>query len=226
MRIPNMSKVSHDTVDEQQHEVKKIKDYYPYESMGYDLSEEKNKAAFVKYIKTIVRGSIEYKEMVDFLKKHIDMNHCSYFKKVNNSIKGINLEIHHEPFVLEDIVYIVIRYFLDNDLPIDPAVISEQVMLLHYQGLIGLMPVTKTVHELIHAKQIFVPITHVYGDVETFVKQYWDYMTDEQKDILAKSVKLAKKLSELPPKVLKKKFIYLDVDGMSLPQKVKSNKEK
>ena len=77
MRIPNMSKVSQVDMSADKYEVKQIKDYYAYDKEGYDLSEEKSKASFVKYIKTLVRGSIEYKEMVDFLKKHIDMNHCS-----------------------------------------------------------------------------------------------------------------------------------------------------
>ena len=141
-------------------------------------------------------------------------------------MKGISIEIHHEPFTIEDVIYIVVNCFIDNGYPLEPAVIAEQIMLLHFQGVIGLMPVTKTVHELIHAKQIFVPIQNVYGDLESFFRQYWNYMTDEQKDILAKSIKLSDKLSKTPPTVLNKKFVYLDIDGIQLPQKVEGVKNK
>ena len=225
MRIPNMSTIQPKEFSDELYELRRIKDYCEPDRLGYDLSDEKSKRVFVDYIKKKIRSSFEYKEMISFLRRNIDMNRCSYFKKVNNSIKGITIEIHHEPFTLEDITYIVLSYFIDNGIAIDPAAIAEQVMLLHFQGLVGLIPVSKTVHELIGAKQIFVPINNVYGDIEEFYKRYHDYMTEDQKAILAKSIKMSDKLAKYPPTVLKKKFIYLDVDGMSLPSYVKSKKK-
>lgn len=220
MRIPNLSKMELSFKDDRDYEERRYNDYYDYDDIGYDLSDDKSKMAFIKYIKTMIRNSFEYKNMIDFLKKYIDMNHCTYFKGINNSIKGIKIEIHHEPFVLEDICYIVLRKFMEEDMEIKPSVISEHVMLLHYMGLIGLIPVSKTVHELIHDKEIFVPITYVYGNIEQFYREYHEYMTKDQKEILRKSIALSEKLENATPKALKKKFVYLDIKGMEFPKEI------
>lgn len=223
-RIPNMNKVQKLSINESIYEIKRIKDFMEPEKLGYDLSDEKSKIAFVKYIETIVRGSFEYDEMVSMLRDKIDMTFCAYFKKVNNKINGIRIEIHHEPFTLYDITYIILKMFMDEGYPLDPAVIAEEVVYLHFVGVVGLIPLSKTVHELVHASEIFIPINYVFGDIETFYRKYFKYMTIEQKEILAKSIKISSQLEDCTPKVLQKKFIYLDVDGMVLPSKIKNKK--
>lgn len=224
MRIPNINSIKKKDFDDSDYELRRIKNYYAPDEISYDISEAKSRENFVKYIKTLVRQSYEYKQMIAFLRKNIDMTHCSYFKKVNNQIKGITIEIHHDPFTIEDIIYIVLKSFLDNGMDIRPAVIAEQVMLLHYQGLIGLIPLSKTVHELVGAKKIFVPIYNVYGDIESFYKQYHEYMSEDQKSVLAKSIRLSEQLAKNEPSVLKKKFIYFDIDGMEFPKYIKKKK--
>lgn len=225
MRIPNMSKIKQHDINESIYEVRRYHNIPDPEGISYDLSDEKSKIAFVKYIEKLVRGSFEYGIMVDFLREKIDMTYCAYFKKVNSKINGIRIEVHHEPFTLYDIAYIVLKMFIDEGYPLDPAVIAEEVNYTHFIGRVGLIPLSKTVHELVHVGQIFVPINHVFGDIEGFYRKYAKYMTVQQKEILAKSIKLSDKLSEGIPEVLKKKFIYLDVDGMVLPSRIKSKKK-
>lgn len=224
MRIPNINTIKSKDNDTSEYEIRKIDKYYNSEGMLYDLSEAKSREAFVKYVKQMIRGSYEYKEMVAFLRKNIDMTKCSYFKKVNNQLKGITIEIHHDPFTMEDIIYIVLKSFLDNGVDIRPAILAEQVMLLHFQGLIGLIPLTKTVHELVGEKKIFIPIYNVYGDIEEFYRQYHKYMSEDQKAILNKSIKMSEDLASTRPAVLKKKYIYLDIDGMEFPKYIKNKK--
>lgn len=217
-RIPNMNKVQVRDINEPIYQTKRISSFIEPDRLGFDLSEEKSKNAFVKYIEKIVRGSFEYKELIKFLREQIDMNYCSYFKNVNNKINGITIEIHHEPFTLYDITYIIMEMYLKEGYPLKPSNIAEEVMALHFYGMVGLLPLSKTVHELVHVDEIIVPITYVFGDVERFYRKYWQYMTTQQKEILAKSIKIADKLETLSPKVLQKKFTYLDVDGMVIPK--------
>lgn len=221
MRIPNMSKVQKRNLNEPIYEVKRISNFIEPERSGYDLSDDKSKTAFVNYIEKIIRGSWEYEQMINFLRDTIDMTYCAYFKQVNRKINGITIEIHHEPFTLYDIAYIVMKMFLDEGYPLKPAVIAEEVIYMHFLGIVGLIPLSKTVHELVGAGEISIPITYVFGDIERFYKKYFKYMTINQKEILAKSIKIANILETTSPKVLQKKFIYLDVDGMVLPSKVK-----
>lgn len=227
-RIPNLSKVTRD-IDNSEYDIKRIKHYYQCDGMGIDLSEETNKVNYVNYIETIIRKSIEYKEFITFLRDNIDMTRCAYFNKVTNKYKGIKIEVHHAPFTLHDITYIVLQKFIDEGIDINTADIAEYVLSLHYQGLVGLIPLSKTVHELVHAGQIFVPINYVYGDIGKFYMEYNDYMTEPQKDALYKNIAVCDELQTSIPKVLKKKFVYLDVEGMVLPhyvREVRKNKKK
>lgn len=225
-RIPNMTKVIVHKLDEPIYEVRRYHNYIEPSRLAFDLSEKKSKDAFIKYIEKLVRKSWEYKKMIDFLKEKIDMNYCAFFKNVNRNIHGIMIEIHHEPFTLYDVCEIVIKEYMDEGYPLDIPNIAEDVLLLHYYGLVCLIPLSKTVHELVHAGEIFIPIDYVFGNIEGFFKKYRKYMTENQKEILAKSIKLSKQLANGIPKVLQKKFIYLDVDGMVLPAKIKSKKKK
>lgn len=220
-RIPNMNKVQKKEMDTVLYQTKRISSVIEPDRIGFDLSEEKSKVAFVKYIEKIVRSSFEYTAMVQFLRNEIDMNYCAFFKNVNNKINGITIEIHHEPFTLYDITYIVMQLYLDEGYPLKPSNIAEEVIALHFYGMIGLIPLSKTVHELVHAGQIFIPITYVFGDVEKLYKKYFKYMSQQQKEILAKSIKISQQLADSEPKVLNKKYTYLDVDGMYLPSKIK-----
>ena len=227
-RIPNLSKITKE-IDDSQYDVKRIKEYYAFDEMGINLSEETNKVNYVNYIETIIRKSIEYKEMITFLRDNIDMDKCAYFNKVNNKYKSIKIEVHHAPFTLHDITYIVLQKFIDEGLDINTADIAEYVLLLHYQGLVGLIPLCKTVHELVHAGQIFVPVNYVYGDIGRFYIEYSEYMSEPQKEALYKNIAVSNELQTGIPKVLKKKFIYLDVQGMTLPhyvKEVRKNKKK
>lgn len=225
MRIPNMSKVKMIDINEPIYDLRRYDDVLAPDNLVMDLSDEKSKVNFVKYIETLVRSSYEYKQMIQFLRDKLDMNYCAYFRGVNNKINGITIEIHHEPFSLYDITYIVLAMFIDYGYPIESAYIAQEVIKLHYYGIIGLIPLSKTVHELVHASQIFIPITYTFGNVTEFFLKYQKYMTQQQKDIVYRSISLAEKLEKTDPHVLKKQFIYLDVDGMVLPSKIKKKKK-
>lgn len=225
MRIPNMSKVKALDINEPIYDQRRYKDFLTPDNIVMDLSEEKSKVAFVKYIETLIRSSFEYKEMIKFLRERVNMNYCAYFNKVNNKINGITIEIHHSPFTLYDITYIVLEMFIDYGYPIEAAYIAQEVIKIHYHGVVGLIPLSKTVHELTHAGQILIPITYVFGDVGQFFLKYMKYMTQQQKDIVYKSINLAEKLEKTNPHILKKQFIYLDVDGMTFPTKIDGKKK-
>lgn len=220
-RIINMSKVKEHNLDEPLYEVRRYS-YVPEPSrLAFDLSDKKSKDVFIKYIEKLTRHSWEYKKMIDFLREKIDMNYCAFFKNVNNKINGIKIEIHHEPFTLYDISSIIISEFIEEGYPLDIPNIVETVLIIHYYGLVGLIPLSKTVHELVHAGEVFVPISYVFGDIEGFFNKYRKYMTENQKEFLLNSIKMSDKLANSSPKVLQKKFVYLDVDGMVLPSKIK-----
>lgn len=222
MRIPNMSKVRKEDFSTQTHEIKRITYYGEGDGVFYDLSDEKTKVAFIKYVESIIRASGEYRNFIKMLKDELDMNSCSYFHKINKKdYSNVGIEMHHSPFSLFDLCLITLNKHMDEGIAINVFCLAEEVMLHHYIGIVGLIPLSTTAHELVHVGQVFIPIHYVYGDVSSYYKEHWKYMTEVQKETLLKLINVSEELSKTVPHVFNKKFIYLDVEGMSLPKTLK-----
>ena len=114
-------------------------------------STPKEQKKFIKSTETLIRSSLEYKTYIKFLKDNLDMNRCAVLKNIKNGDgKRYRIEIHHEPFTLFDIVETVINRRLDEGEDINALHVADEVMELHYEGHIGLIPLSVTMHELVH----------------------------------------------------------------------------
>lgn len=215
MRVPNLTNYKNDNLIET---VKLGK--VPTVERAVVLSSDREKARVIKQIEQIVRGSIEYRQYIDYLKKNIDMNSCSYFSGVNRKEgKKISIEIHHEPFYLYDIAQIVLEKQIDDERSkVNPIRLAEEVMKLHYQNKVGLVPISKTVHELVHNDKIFIPLQNVYGDYLAFLEEYEDYIPNDITSMLETKLTLSHTSDSQDMSILEKKYVYLEVDGMSFPQ--------
>lgn len=187
----------------------------------YDLNSKKGKDKFVKAIEKLVRTSDEYKELIEYLKNNMGMNFCSFFHNVSRDLYGkakISIEIHHEPFTLYDICHIVLlshmRYTTYGE-TIDMYDIAEEVMQRHYQGWIGLVPLSTTVHELVHSGKLFIPLQFI----DRGFNKFYEYYEDDIKEIdgmvgmLEAKVRLSKMYAANKDgfiSILKKRFIYVD----------------
>ena len=80
-------------------------------------------------------------------------------------------------------------------------------MKLHYEGKIGLVPLTKTAHELVHGGSIFIPLNkdYVFGDYEKLIEEY-NFSSD-----FMNTYNNVKKLSESENKVKTNKFEYRSI---------------
>lgn len=219
MQIPNMGKVRNKKFDDKTYEIRRIGYVVNADGVFYDLSNDKTKVSFITYVEMLIRQSYEYKMFIKTLKEDLDMNTCTYFHNINISMK-IGIEMHHSPFTLFDICLIMLNKFMEEDIAIDPFELAKAVMYEHFVGRVGLLPLCKTVHELVHAGQIIIPITYVFGDVGEFYRKNWQYLTETQKESLNKLISVTTELESTVPTVLNKKFIYLDIDGMRLPKAV------
>ena len=70
--------------------------------------------------------------------------------------------------------------------------VAKEVMELHYKLIIGLIPLSETVHELVHNGFLFIPTTNVYGAYKDFVERYRVYMDPQ----LLKTLKEAEEASK------------------------------
>lgn len=192
--------------------------------MEYIVMSDKDKIRLIKDVERIVRRSIEYKQYIKFLKDEIDMSECAFFQNINNKTpnSGVSIEIHHEPMTLFDIVNIVVDKWIDLDMDINPLLISEEVMSLHYKNQVGLVPLSATVHQLVHDGKIFIPLQNVYGDYLSFIEEYGAYINDNTMNLLQTKLSMSKEIEDPDTSILEKKYVYLDVDGFMLPQLIQN----
>ena len=151
----------------------------------YDLSNPKELSKYFKSIERICRNSRSYKKLINFLRENVDMNKCSYFKNVDNiDTYSLKIHIHHTPLTLYDIVTTVYNKRLLNHESLSEMMVAKEVMWLHYNLFVGLIPLSETVHGSVHNGQAFIPTTKVYGMYKTFVKLYEPYMDKELLKVL------------------------------------------
>lgn len=198
--------------------IKRIKTVIP-EEMEYSpiINNEKDRVKFIKRCEKIIRSSLEYRAYIDFLKEHVDMNRCAFFQNVSSEdTKRVKIEIHHEPFTLYDYVAVVVDKFQSEGLPLNDLSISDEVMELHYNNLVGLVPLSKTIHEIIHnSNKIVIPLNMVYGDYASFLasSEYEPYV-EELYDKLESKINATKNLTKESFDALSKQFTYIEMDGV------------
>lgn len=188
----------------------------PFDIADYDLQDEKQLKKYIFDIERICRTSHSYKKLIEFLREHIEMNKCSFYKNVNNiESNSIRIHIHHSPLTLFDIVSIVYRKRLDKREPLNVNLVAKEVMLMHYLMLVGLIPLSETVHELVHNGHLFIPTDCVYGKYKEFVERYKGYLdhqlltTLEQAEYFTTIYDFKKET-----KVLEEQLVYIDPSGV------------
>jgi hypothetical protein len=222
MRLPDLEKYNNDNLIEK----RQIVDVPPIER-HISVMTDRDKVKFVKSVERVVRGSQEYKQYVAFLRKEVDMTMCSYFTNISKRDGAkVSIEIHHEPFTLYDITLIVVEKWIAEGMKINPILIAEEVMKLHYQGRVGLIPLSITVHDLVHEGKIFIPLQNVYGDFISFLEEYEPYISQDLQDILEIKLKMSRDVEAQDTSILEKKFVYLEIDGMSFPEPLEQVVEK
>ncbi len=213
MRDPNNIQKSYEL--ESPPAIIKMDEIPEYNLYDFDLNDDKS---FKKYIQTVekcVRTSFEYRTLINFLREYMDMNQCAFYQNVSNSDSTkVRIEIHHEPLSLYDICLVVYNKRLAFSEPLDEEYVAKEVMYLHYNLMVGLIPLAETVHQLVHAQYLFVPTTAVLGKYKEFVDRYKDYMIPEQLEAL-QNIEVATKVydSNDAKTLLSKNYIYIDMSG-------------
>jgi hypothetical protein len=185
---------------------------------NYNIFNDKDKIKLIKSVEAMIRSSMEYKDLIKYLKDSIDMTKCSFFNNIDskNARRKISIEIHHEPFTLYDITWIVLNKQMSENENINRFLLANEVMQVHYQNLVGLVPLSLTSHELVHTGKLFIPLQYLYGNFTQFFETYSSFISDEMNDILQTKLSLSKEAMD--NSILSKKFVYVEIDGFTLPQ--------
>jgi len=131
----------------------------------------------VMYIEKQIRNSYEYRAYVQYMKEELDLTKCSLLPNIDIKTTPVSLEFHHFPLTLFDVTSTVGRSMLmDAGTDVSTLDVAEQVMREHFENNIGLVPLTKTIHEMAHNGSIAIPFDKIHGNYEKFVEKYKDHI--------------------------------------------------
>lgn len=196
-------------------EVIKLTNIPPYDIQDWNLADQKDFKKFLAELEKSVRGSFEYQQYIQYLRNAFNMNSCAFYRNVTNVPNPkIKIHIHHDPITLYDICTIIFRKRQTLGELIDEESIAKEVMWNHYNGFVGLIPLSETAHELVHANYLFIPCTHVFGEYKEFVNMYKQFFTLDQLDLI-KDIEDASALynSDRVKHLFQQRFTYVDDSG-------------
>lgn len=145
-----------------------------------DFYDEAAIKRFAKNVEKLIRTSREYSEYIELLRTNcVQLNHDNILHNITTG--DVDLEFHHYPFTLYDIVTIVMNKHVVDASKFTSFSIAKEIMQLHYRHIIGLVPLTKTMHELAHDGKIFISTKQIFGNYRQFMAEYDSGITMEQK---------------------------------------------
>lgn len=170
---------------ENQLQVLKFDTIPEYDTETYDIYSDKDFKKYIQDVEKEVRGSIEYKRAIRYLKNYMGMNESAFLEGIESTNDNkISIELHHSPFTLFDIALIVFNKRLYYGESLELQATAKEVTKLHYYLVVGLVALTKTEHELVHKSYLFVPADKVLGNYGKFIDYYRNFMTPEQIDTI------------------------------------------
>lgn len=185
-----------------------------FDYIDYDLSDQKQYSKFLTRVEKVCRNSYEYRSLINYLRSFADMDKCSFMKYITNAeSREIRIEIHHEPITLYDIVSIITQKRISNGECIDEEMVAKEVMWNHYILHVGLIPLSETVHEMVHNQYLYIPSFAVLGYWRKFLEEYKPYVTQDIFDKIDKLDKLSEEYNtNKETEILTPGFVHINVD--------------
>lgn len=201
------------------------------QDMEYQLtiSNEREKTKIVKRIERYIRGSNEYKDYIAFLRENVGMDACAFFNNINkDTSRSLRIEVHHAPYTLFDLTKIVVNKYIEEGLPLNELLIAEEVMKNHYSNMVGLIPLSKTLHQMVHgdnSEKIVIPAYMIFGNYKKFIEEYGQYMDDGDFKKIELLIQRTKEIKESDYNFLEQHYDYIEVDGFKLPERINDTEE-
>ena len=192
-----------------------------FDKMPYDLLEEKSFKKYISDLERSVRNSFEYRELIAYLKNTEGMDVCSFLDNVTSRDNTkVKIEIHHSPLTLYDICLAVFRKRQQRKESTNLEAVAQEILYLHYIGWVGLIPLSATVHDMVHNQYLFVPTDRVRGNYKAFVDNYYNFIDPDTLDSLDAAEDATREYNNKQMELFNNHKIYLNVDGSyGLPRK-------
>jgi hypothetical protein len=199
-----------------------IKNVSEFDFDVYNHDDEKQHEHYIKDVENTVRHSLEYKEFIKYIRNNMSMNHDAFLKNISNEDTfDIKIEIHHYPFSLHDIASIVYNKRSYYNESVTVQMVAKEVMQLHYKLMVGLIPLSETVHELYHKGRLFIPVDKILGRYQLFIRYYRPFIDPELLDSVERAEKYTdSNYSIADTTILEQNHVHYDITDTQyqLPQ--------
>ena len=145
------------------------------ESIEYLKDDQKAKNKYIKYLERLARSSYELRNYLSLLRENVEMTKCTLLNGVSS--EDARIELHHFPFTMYDIARIILDDALEKQDDVTSFQLVGRIVAEHYQGNIGLVPLSVTAHELVHDGKLTVSLKSVNGNWQAFAKKYAHVLT-------------------------------------------------
>lgn len=158
--------------------IKNDKSIYSEAFYFEDIYSDTRVKRFIKSVEHMVRKSDEYTEYLAYLHSSSDyFNRDNFLSNIDDNVASI--ELHHYPFTLYEISEIVLNKNILDNKKVTTFDVAKEVMDLHSKNLVGLIPLSKTVHELAHTGSLNIHKEQIFGDYNTFIDVYKKAISNE-----------------------------------------------
>jgi hypothetical protein len=145
---------------------------------GSDLSEPKERALWVREVVSQVRRCQEMRRYREYLGDSVNMNRCAVMSNLSpEQAREARLEMHHHPLTLHDIVEMTLGAMEREGARLTTMAVAHRVMAMHWRGVVGIVPLLESVHELAHEGKLSIDPRMIYGDWPRMVEELSGGMT-------------------------------------------------
>jgi len=143
---------------------------------------EKEEKRFIKSVEGLIRKSVEYYEFVSYIRDTLGNKYCAFTEESNDETEDV--EMHHHPFTLYDIVCIVTYNKIKNNQKFTSLSIAQEVLRRHFELNVGVVPLLGSLHKKYHNGYLEIPMEFVIGNYKKLFEIY--YIDDETKNKVSK----------------------------------------
>lgn len=141
--------------------------------------DQKTFVLFIKKVERFVRSSSEYKEYVKYLREEKGQNKCAYLSNITTV--NAEIQLHHVISNLFMICSTVCNKLLSEDKKVSSFILADEVIKLHLDDKIALVPLSVTMHELAHSVDLKIPLSVIYGKYREYYEEFEPYMDKYEK---------------------------------------------
>jgi hypothetical protein len=186
----------------------------PSHDFTYDFVDEK----LIAYVTRLARSSFEMGELFYIMKNFANLDKCLFYDTYTvDRFSSKNVELHHFPLKIHSVSETIANKHLAEKEHWSPFEAAEEVVECHFRFWIGLVPLSPTVHELVHSDVVSLHLEHVPKRFQwrRFVDEYGKWMSEDVKAKLLDIEEYSRTHSpDEYPEILKRQLTKLEIKGL------------